>query len=72
MIRLSQNVLDELRKNSAFRLRVQGTISASHNTMMKYIDENDIRLTALDAVNVITDHMQLPLSKVITGGKLST
>ena len=71
MIRLSQNALIELKDNSAFRLKVQGAISASHNTVMKYIEENDIRLTALDSINIITEHLNLPLSEVITGGKLS-
>lgn len=71
MIRLSQNVLDELRKNSDFRLKVQGAISASHNTMIKYLDENDIRLTALDSINIITEYMHLPLSDVIVGSKFS-
>lgn len=71
MIRLKPEIAAIIKLKRSLRLKVQGAINASHNTIMKYLDDNDVRLTALDAVNVITEDLQLPLSDIITVNKLS-
>lgn len=71
MATLTPIAIEHLKKKSSLRLKIMGTINASHNTMMKYLEVNDIRLTAIDALNIIVEDMQIPLSEVITGEKLS-
>lgn len=71
MARLTTEVIIHIRKTAPLRLKIQAAINASHNTMMKYLDDNDVRLTALDSVNIIVEELQQPLSEIITGGKLS-
>jgi len=71
MIRLDKSVLVKLKEDEPFQLRVRATIGVSHNTMMKYIQGNSSRFTELDCLNLITEELQLPLSEIITGGKLS-
>lgn len=66
-IRLKQSTIDHIRETSSLRLKIQATINISHNTMMKYLDENDSRLTIPDILNVITEDMGLRLSDVIDG-----
>ena len=67
MIRLKPEIVVILKDKSSLRLKVQGAITASHNTMMKYLDENDVRLTALDAIDIIVDDLQLPLCEIVQG-----
>lgn len=67
MIRLKPEIIVELKKNSRLRLKVQGAITASHNTMMKYLDDNDVRLTALDSIDILVDELQLPLAEIVQG-----
>lgn len=70
-IRLKPEIAAHISQTPGLRLKIQGAITASHNTMMKYLEENHIRLTELDALNIITEEMNLPLSDIIEGGKLS-
>lgn len=71
MIRLEDNILIKLKEDEAFQLRVRATIGVSHNTMMKYIQDNHSRFTELDCINFIAEELQLPLSEIVTGPKLS-
>lgn len=71
MLRLDKSILEKLKDDEPFQLRVRATIGVSHNTMMKYIQENHSRFTELDCINFIAEELQQPLSEIITGGKLS-
>lgn len=66
-IRLKDSTIAHIKKTSSLRLKIQATIDISHNTMMKYLDESDPRLTVSDILNVITEDMRLPLSELIDG-----
>lgn len=67
MIRLTEAILIKLKNEEPFQLRVRAVIGVSHNTMMKYIDENHSRFTELDCINFITEELDLPLSEIIQG-----
>lgn len=71
MICLSPEIITAIKEDAHLRLKIQAIINVSHNTMIKYLDENDGRLTQLDVINLITDEFQMPLSEIIQGGKLS-
>lgn len=71
MIRLTPEVILHIKKKAPLRLKIQAAINASHNTMTKYLYDNDVRLTALDAINIIVEDLQRPLSELVTGGKVS-
>jgi hypothetical protein len=66
-IRLKPEIAEHIKKTPALRLKVQATINASHNTIVKYLDANDGSLTRIDVLNVITEEMQVPLSSIING-----
>lgn len=70
-VRLKPEITEIIKNDNGLRLKIQGAITASHNTMMKYIEDNSIRLTELDALNIITEELKLPLSQIITGERLS-
>jgi hypothetical protein len=40
-------------------------------SLQYYLTTNDKKLTTLDVLNIITEHLNLPLSQVLQGDKLS-
>jgi hypothetical protein len=66
-IKLKIETIETIKKTAALRLKVQAIINVSHNTMVKYLDENNPVLTASDVLNTITEELNLPLSQIIDG-----
>lgn len=65
MIKLNQKTIDKIKASKPLRLKIQGAINVTHNTILTYLDNADPRLTMLDSLNVIVGELGQPLSEII-------
>jgi hypothetical protein len=64
-MKLTQKVIDELKRNKRARARLQLDLNKSEYTINKYISENDIMLTTAAALVIIREELKMEDSEIL-------
>lgn len=71
MITLTENTLAKIKSDRELKMKLAIVLKCSERMVDNYIRDNSRRFTELDSVNVLVDYTGMPLSDLVTGGKLS-
>ena len=67
MIRLKKDILDKIKADKALKAKLQLVLMVGERSVLSYLEVNDSRLTELDSLNTIVEHMDVPLSSIVQG-----
>lgn len=65
MTTISDNVKNQIRKNSALTGQLMAVFNKTQNTIWNWVDSDDPRLTSKDAVDVISRVMGLSVDEIL-------
>lgn len=71
MIKLNDKTILAIRKDRNLKNKLLVLMGIGDRSLQYYLTTNDKKLTTLDVLNIITEHLNLPLSQVLQGEKLS-
>lgn len=71
MIHLTTEIKQLITDDTILFLKSCEVLTVKQATLNKYLKENNTSLTELNFLNHLVEYTQLPLSQVITNGKLS-
>lgn len=76
-IQLTKETIDKIKSDQNLMYKVRQSIKTgdgrfmSESNLYKNLNKNTPRLTEVAVLNTLVEHLQVPLSELITGGKLS-
>lgn len=71
MIVLTEKTIAAIKEDKQLKRKLVSVLDCTERMLHNYLVDNSRRFTELDVINTLVDHMQLPVSEIITGGKLS-
>lgn len=71
MITLTQSAIANIKKDRILKTKLMTVLGCSEKQLYNYFNSNSRRFTELDVINILVDYMQVPVSEIITGGKIS-
>lgn len=64
-IKITPETLEVIKQDKELKLKIQAALIVTTITLNTILNNNDARLTQLDSLNVITEHLNKPLSEIV-------
>lgn len=66
MITLTEETIEQIKKDKKLRIAIQSILNISHTTMYKYVNTNDGRLVNINVINMLVKETGKSESQIVS------